>query len=112
MLTMTATQADRNSKLERDTLCSKPRDRRYFALVISGECLCSEALVIRSFLQQGLRPGANRTVVTQLEKLQLFWQLAMQQKKKNPIYSDTAPRSQFFIERSCKYSSTDLAALL
>lgn len=85
MLTMTATQADRNSKLERDTLCSKPRDRRYFALVISGECLCSKALVIRSFLQQGLRPGANRTVVTQLEKLQFFWQLAMQQKNKNPF---------------------------
>lgn len=32
-----------------------------------------KALVIRSFLWRGLRPGANTTVTTQLEKQKLFW---------------------------------------
>lgn len=41
LLTMAATQADRNSKLERDTGAAKPRDRRYFA---PGECLCRQSL--------------------------------------------------------------------
>lgn len=46
-----------------------------------------KAVVIRSFLWPGLRPRANRTVMTQLEKLQLFffWQLVMGWKKKNPF---------------------------
>lgn len=70
-----------------------------------------KAVVIRSFLWPGLRPRANRTVVTQLEKLQLFffWQLVNGVEKEKSICSNTSSRGQFFIERSCKHSSTDLA---